>query len=1177
MLDMNNKPDHATVQDLMDQIRKGPENIECIGLTGSDHAYLVSRINIQLKVPVLVVVGSSKQGEKFFEDVTFFSKNHNPSILYFPSYNLLPFKTISYHNETVTVRIRTLFQLLINEAPPVIITTVGAMMHKLVPKKEINDYAELIMTGEDIERDRLIEKMITGGYVRTGIVEEPGDFSVRGGILDIFSPLYQDPLRIELFGDTVESIRFFSALSQRKLKTIWEAVILPAKEVILKKASLARIIARIREQASNLEIPVTRAREIIDRISKEGIFPGIESLIPIIYHKLDTLSDYLPDSTVFIQVEPEELNIAAHEYESLVQQNYNAACEEKRLCVEPHRLYMNWTEIKANLQGKKTLFFQPFSILKPEAQKDQRLLRYEFLIEDNTVVIENLKHSKGRENALLPLSTWVKAHQKAGYATVVVSGGKSQANRIKSLLTLYDIKAGIVTDFSETDLKRDLVYICIGQIVSGFVWADEALAVITEDEIFGKKYQRLRRSKPQVRNDLIPIEDLKKEDLVVHAEHGIGRYGGLTKLKLNGSTNDFLLILYKDNDKLYLPVDRMSLIQKYMGVDSIIPVLDKLGGKSWDRVKAKVKKSTEKIAGELLKLYAERNAKAGFAFQSMDEFYQGFEAGFPYEETEDQIKAIENVLQDMMAPTSMDRLVCGDVGYGKTEVALRASFIAVNNGKQVAVLVPTTVLAEQHFSTFSSRFEPYPVNMACLSRFRSVKEQREIINGLKSGKIDIVIGTHRLLQKDVGFKELGLFILDEEQRFGVKHKEKLKKIRSTVDVLALTATPIPRTLHMSLLGIRDISVISTPPEYRRAIITYVSEFNDAVVAEAIRKELNRNGQIFFVHNNINSIHRMAGKIAKLVPGIRMEIAHGRMKEDELEKVMLRFLRREIDLLVCTTIIESGLDIPSANTILVNRADKFGLAQIYQLRGRVGRADEQAYAYLFIPRESALGKDAQKRLKVLMEHSDLGSGFQIAMSDLKIRGGGTLLGASQSGHIASVGYDMFLKLMEESIAEIKGEPIQDFLEPEINVVISAFIPESYISDIDQRLSAYRRLAKMTDLNEISDFKTELMDRFGSLPSETTSLLMKIMLKVLSRKAGVKRLDLTHQELKLYFSESHQQHPFGLVDMIASGKTRFQITPDQILIAGLSNRNISGLLVEIKNILQEISRHVNPNLL
>ena len=481
-----------------------------------------------------------------------------------------------------------------------------------------------------------------------------------------------------------------------------------------------------------------------------------------------------------------------------------------------------------------------------------------------------------------------------------------------------------------------------------------------------------------------------------------------------------------------------------------------------------------------------------------------------------------------MSDTAKQRWPCGPRSWRSAE------------GKQVAVLVPTTVLAEQHFTTFTDRFKPFPINVACLSRFRTAREQRNIISDLKAGRLDIVIGTHRLLSRDVEFKELGLLVLDEEQRFGVKHKEKLKKIRKTVDALALTATPIPRTLHMSLMGVRDISIIATPPEHRRSIVTYIAAFDDLIVREAIQKELQRGGQIFFVHNNIKSIQRIAGHLQKLVPEVRLDVAHGRQDEDELEKVMLRFMRKEIDMLVSTSIIESGIDIPSANTILINRADRFGLAQIYQLRGRVGRSEEQAYAYLFIPGESALGRNAQKRLKVLMEHSDLGSGFQIAMNDLKIRGGGTILGASQSGHIAAVGYDMFLKLMENTMAELKGEPVREALDPEINLPMSALISAAYIVDIDQRLTAYRRLARMTSLGEISDFKAELIDRYGPLPVEAGNLLLKIMLKVLSIKAGVKRLDLTDRQVLLHFSETHQQNPLGIVDMVVDQKDGFALT-------------------------------------
>ncbi len=1172
---MRHGTEHKTVSDLIDELQKEETSHICGGFTGSEQAYLVSRIHSRLKRTLVVVVDTPREGEKFIKDLNFFIPGEETQILYFPPYNLLPFKSLSYHNETATERIRTLFKLLLNPSPSLIVTTVGGMMQKLIPKKEINEYAELLMEGEDIDRDRLVEKLVAGGYVRTGIVEEAGDFCVRGGVLDIFSPLYEDPLRMELFGDTVDSLKFFSAASQRKLKSITEAVILPAKEVILNRSSLTEVIARVRAQAASLEIPVTKVREIVDRISKEGLFPGIESLIPIIYPELDMLTDYLPGKAFCILVEPSNLEKAAEEYELLAGRNYAAACDEKRICVEPHTLYVPWHKVRETLKPERTVSLKAFNASASPGEEDRGNGSWDFVIADNSNVTAELKYARGKENSLMPLVEWINSNKDSSLRTLLLCNGKSQAERLQSLLRLYRIQPDVISGFPSGDGSRGTVYIVRGQIHSGFVWSGEGLAVITEDEIFGKKYRKSRSPKPEVRTDLLTVEDLKKDDLVVHMDHGIGRYEGLIKLELNGTTNDFLLIVYKDEDKLYLPVDRMSLIQKYLGVDGIKPVLDKLGGKTWDRVKASVKRSTEKIAGELLRLYAERKVRQGFAFENIDDLYRDFESGFPYEETEDQRKAIEHVLNDMMEVNPMDRLVCGDVGYGKTEVALRASFVAINNNRQVAVLVPTTVLAEQHFSTFKSRFEPYPVNIACLSRFRPRKEQQEIIEGLKTGKIDIVVGTHRLLQKDINFKDLGLFVIDEEHRFGVKHKEKLKKIRSTVDVLALTATPIPRTLHLSLLGIRDISVISTPPEYRRAIITYVSEFDDIIVAEAIRKELSRKGQVYFVHNNINNIHRVGEKIKTLVPEVRLEIAHGRMKEDELEEVMFKFVEKEIDLLLCTTIIESGLDIPSANTIIVNRADKFGLAQIYQLRGRVGRSDEQAYAYLFIPRESALGKDAQKRLKVLMEHSDLGAGFQIAMSDLKIRGGGTILGASQSGHIASVGYDMFLRLMEESVSEMKGEPVETLLDPEINVAMSAFIPETYVEDIDQRLSAYRRLARMQDLNEIADFKSEMTDRFGPLPVEAANLLLKIMLKVLSRKAGVRRLDLYGREMQMFFSESHQINPLGIVQMASREKSRFQICPDQSLKVRLNQTNAAGLLGESKNILKEITRHVNPN--
>ncbi|MBU4288899.1 MAG: transcription-repair coupling factor [Proteobacteria bacterium] len=1168
---MSQNQENISLKSLINQMLCRDCGIDCIGLSGSDRAFFVSKLYLEHRMSFIVIVSSQKEGEMFIKDLSFFINESELNVIYFPPYNILPFKKLSYHNETAAKRISTLYRIINDDMPLIVVTTVSALLQKLIPKQEICNYAELIMAGEDIERDYLIEKLISGGYVKSAIVEEPGDFCIRGGILDIFSPLYPNPLRIELFGDTVDSLRFFSAATQRTIKIIQEAVILPAIEVILKKEAMVEIISRIRQQASALDMPVTKVRNIIDIIKKEGIFSGIEGLISLIYPKLDTFFDYIPDNANFVLVEPKDLENIAVESQEQVAIYYQTACKGKRLCVEPDSLYLRWLEVKNILLHKKPLALKMLPVLNESCDKGMTFLQYNFSVINNASINEQIKCHRGDEH-YLPLADWINDKKRSGNTTVIVCSNRARADKLKSILPPYGIEAKFVDSFHHVKLSTDSVYICYGNLSSGFVLPDLSLAVITEDEIFGKQHRKVRPKK-QIQAGQLLFEDLKKGEIVVHIEHGIGRFEGLVKLKIDGATNDFLLIYYRDDDKLYLPVERMNMAQKYVGVDEVQPVLDKMGGKSWERVKKRVKKSVEKIAGELLKLYSERKIKKGYAYKEINSYLQDFESGFSYEETSDQLRAIEDVLNDMKQPIPMDRLVCGDVGYGKTEVALRASFMAVNNGKQVAVLVPTTVLAEQHFLTFSERFKDYPFNAACLNRFRSIREQRDIINNLKTGKIDIVIGTHRLLQRDIDFKDLGLFVIDEEQRFGVKQKEKLKKIRTTVDVLALTATPIPRTLQMSLFGIRDISIISTPPEHRHSIITYISEFDDVIIAEAIRKELKRGGQIFFVHNDIHNIWFIAKRLKELVPEVRMSVGHGRLSEGELEREMFKFMKKEIDMLVCTTIIESGLDIPSANSILINRADRFGLAQIYQLRGRVGRADEQAYAYLFIPEESALTKDAKKRLKVLMEHSDLGAGFQIAMSDLKIRGGGTVLGASQSGHIAAVGYDMFLKLMENSMSELKGETVIESLEPEINMTLSAFIPENFIPDIDQRLSAYRRLAKLTDLKELSDFKAELIDRFGALPNEAANLLLKIMLKVLSIKAGVKRLDLTGQQLLLYFSTAHQKNPFGIVDMIASKQNRFKFTPDHVLKAKLSKGSIKSLLVQVKNILKEIAQHVN----
>ena len=1161
-----------TWHQLLAQLGNPSGCIDICGLSGPAGAYALVQIQRRYGLPVCVVVDNGQAAERLFEEINFFVGGVNQEVSLFPAYTLSPYKNLSYHNETAARRIRVLYQMLNTASSGFTVASIGALMQKLIPKEELVRFSELILVGEELEREALIHKLITGGYGRTAIVEEPGDFSVRGAILDIFTPLHENPVRIELFGNMVESIRLFDADSQRTIRNLNEAVILPASEIVLSPPQLNEILGRIRAKSVEQGIAVTRIREMVQQIKDNGSFPGMDKLLPLIYPEPGTLFDYLPPHCVFVLWEPMELSAAADEIMFQARSNYAEVRQSGGLCADPESFYVNWQEIEHRTARMKRISFKPFTVLAGR-EEHSSCLAYEARLSDTADLRSQLQKALNAPKPLQPLIDWMSDQKQAGRTILLVCRRPTLIERLQKLIEPYGLKAIAIENLSDIVLGQSRIYVVGGAVSAGFIWPELELALVTDEEIFGTTYRPRKANLQRKASELLNFEDLKQGDLVVHSEHGIGQYEGLVKLRLDHAVNDFLLVIYKDGDKLYLPVERMNLVQKYMGVDGVAPVLDKMGGKTWERVKLRVKRSTEKIAGELLKLYAARKVQKGHAFGAVDAYFGEFEDGFPYEETADQHKAIQEVMNDMQKPQPMDRLVCGDVGYGKTEVALRASFLAISEAKQTAVLVPTTVLAEQHYATFRERFKRFPVKVACLSRFRPVKEQRDIVAGLKDGTVDIVIGTHRLLQKDILFKDLGLLILDEEQRFGVKDKERIKRMRANVDVLALTATPIPRTLHLSLLGIRDISVISTPPEQRRPIITFISEFDDTIIADAVRKELKRRGQVFFVHNHVQSIERMADHLRRLIPEARLAVAHGQMAEEDLEKAMLDFSRKQIDLLVCTTIIESGLDVATANTIIINRADHFGLAQIYQLRGRVGRSDEQAYAYLFIPEESILTKDAQKRLKVLVEYSDLGSGFQIAMSDLKIRGGGTILGASQSGHIAAVGYDMFLQLMESSMSELKGEPMVEDLEPEINLPLSAFLPETYIPDIDQRLSIYRRLAKLTDLKAIGALKTEMQDRFGPLPEEAGNLMLKIMLKVLAVRAGCKRLDLNDNNLALQFSELHQRKPFGIVALVSLARDRYTLSSDNIFKAQLTVGPPNSLLAQAKNILIEIARHVN----
>ncbi|PIE71991.1 MAG: transcription-repair coupling factor [Deltaproteobacteria bacterium] len=1151
------------------------------GFVGSDRAFLLAKAAASGKRLFVIIVDTVKQAEQLLTDIRFFSEDVGGSAVIFPPYHVVPFKPVSYHTHTAAKRLGILYRLSAGEYPPILILPAETLLQKVIPKQALQAYAELVMAGEEMDLDAVIGKLVSGGYQRVGIVEESGDFSLRGGILDIFIPLYPNPVRIELFGDTVDAMRFFSVRSQRKIVDISEAVIVPARETILPPEQLSEVLHRMRVRASEQELPVEAVRAMVDTIREQGMYPGIESLLPLIYDRLDTVFDYLPDQASVIWMNPDDLTDQAEKFQNRVAASHASAVNEQRLCVPVADLLADWDQVleRRELPGHVTFSYQE-GPLAGIGSSDDRCSRTDANAPGsigNTAITQALRLHHDRDALLKPLADWLTQRVSEGMSPLLVCSTLPQAERLRNLLQAYGIDPLPPAQTFEAAMKRAgrtaAVQFCMGRVSSGFVWADAGVALITEDEIFGVKQRRRKADKADARFKFLNLNELEPGDIVVHVDQGLGRYHGLKKLTVERETSDFIEIEYKDGDRLYVPMERMEMVQKYLGVDGYAPVLDKMGGVTWQKAKAKAKAEVEKIAGELLSLYASRKVRNRNAFTHPDHFFRDFEAAFPYEETPDQLTAIDAVLADMTSERPMDRLVCGDVGYGKTEVAIRAAFKAVSDSKQVVVLVPTTILAEQHLQTFKARFAGYPVTVQALSRFRSATAQRQIVADIKAGTVDIVIGTHRVLQKDIAFKDLGLVVIDEEQRFGVKHKEKLKQLRNLVDVLTLSATPIPRTLHMAMTGIRDISVITTPPEQRQAIVSYVSEYDDTLIADALRKELERGGQTFFVHNHIQTIDKTADHLRKLVPEAAFGVAHGSLSERELETVMLGFVNRDIDVLVCTTIIESGLDIPAANTMMINRADRFGLSQIYQLRGRIGRGDEQAYAYLFVPRDVAISKDARKRLNVLMEHTGLGSGFQIAMSDLQIRGAGAALGTSQTGHIAAVGYDMFLKLMDHAIADLKGETVVASLDPEIHVDMAAFIPESFIGEIDQRMQVYRRLSRLGQLKDIAAIKTELIDRYGPLPEEAEHMLLKIMLKVLSVQAGVKRLDLKGNWLVLQFSERHQKNPLGIMNLLADSPDRFQLTRENQMKVRLDANVFMKNILQTKTVLKEIAGHVN----
>ncbi len=1166
--------------DVINALEKGGQQIKVSGLRAGSTAFLAARTAARLKRPLLCIVAGEEQVAPLEQDISFFTP---VPVITYPGYEIPPYTPLSPDSGTITARLSALYRVFTAESANIMIISAEALLRRVLPLKRLSNLAELVITNEEYDRDELIRSLVSCGYEQVSLVQSPGEFTVRGGIIDIFPPpiaadnsrqVTELPVRLDFFGDTVESIRYFDPLTQRSSIELQEIIILPVSEILFS--------ARLREQAQTSFTALAKkhdwqpeaSKRILERITSESRFPGIEFFLPLFHETPDCPLDALADDTVIFAFNPDQIDQTIRLTWERITANYQEARKSNSPALPPETLFLPMAELQNKLDSCRMVRITDFSDSstgKPGSFSlrcgNHVLLRQEL----------SLKHR--RQSMLAPLADQIRSWQDRHGAVGFSCRSLRHARQMSELLAGYQLEAEITeTKLLDNQPSPDKLLLYPQPLSAGFDLPDENFYLLSEAELFGKKRLGPKKKKRKEKeSSALRFEELRQGDIVVHNEHGLGIYQGMTTMTLNGLINDFLQISYKGEDNLYVPVDRLGAVSKYKGISDRRPKIDALGGKSWPKAKKKVKEAVWKVARDLLDLYARRQLATGTRFSPPDELFYELEESFPFDETMGQQHAINDVLDDLTSERTMDRLVCGDVGYGKTEVAIRAAFKVICDNHQVAILVPTTVLAEQHAESFRERLGGFPLTIESLSRFRTAAQQKKIIRGMADGTVDLVIGTHRLLSKDVIFKKLGLLIIDEEHRFGVTHKEKLKKLRHNVDVLTLTATPIPRTLQLSLLGVRDLSVISSPPQHRRTVKTFVARHDDLVIKEAVSRELRRKGQVFIVHNRVQSIHQMARKVQKLVPEAKIAVGHGQMAAKNLEEIMIRFVNREIDVLVCTTIIESGLDIPNANTIIVTRADRFGLAAIYQLRGRVGRSSEQAFAYLLVPSMDGLTKDARQRLRALMDYNELGGGFKLAMSDLQIRGGGNILGESQSGNIAAVGYDLYLDLLQRTVEDLKRRGLRgekgelEEIEPEINLGVSAYIPENFISNTDQRYIAYRKITSLAAGVELDDMEDELRDRYGPLPDETVNLLRIILFKIDLRRLKILKLDKGPDTLVFSFHEQTPVNPAVLMTLLQKSKGKMRLTPDNRLIVKQPMATDAEVFTAVGKILNMLKAH------
>ncbi len=1098
---------------LLSDIKKGLNPVAVNGLSGSSKSHIVYSVYDSVNKPVMLITYNDMEAKTIYEDLCFFTDK----VYYLPSREAMLYDIEAVSWDIASERLKVINGIMEGDNC-IVVTSVDNIAQRYIDPNIVRKYSLKFKVGDVVNLSDIINTFIIAGYERVDIVEGKGQFSIRGGIIDFFPMICDKPYRMELFDVEIDSIRQFDVLSQRSTEKVNYAQIFPAREMIVSRETIQKAYEKIKNDAEsqiknfrskkNKEAESrlrTRMGNIAEKLKESIYFEGIDSFFPYFYSRSFTLFDFFKDKPLVMVDEPQRViqRIDTQSFE--FQELYKTMLEKGNVMPLQGELLYPKGEVLGSIRENKLLTLNLFP-------KNVENFRPVTAVNFYAVSI----HSYDGKIELLIED--IKDWKLKKYKVVILSGTPAKGRMIAETLREKGIETAYYDVYPE-DILPEQIIITNGAISEGFEYPAIHFAVVSDREIFGeKKHRRRFMSQSGVSSKIKNFTDLKIGDYVVHVNHGIGIFQGIRQLTVDGIKRDYLDIRYASGDKLYVPVEQLDLVQKYIGSEGKPPKIYKLGGTEWSKAKVKVKESIKKMAEDLVKLYAIRQKVEGHAFSADTPWQAQFEEEFPYEETPDQLTAIEEIKRDMESKRPMDRLLCGDVGYGKTEVALRAAFKAVMDGKQVAFLVPTTILAEQHYNNFMQRFADFPVKVDMISRFRSSSQQKKTLRELKEGSIDILVGTHRLLQKDVVFKDLGLLIIDEEQRFGVAHKEKIKNIKKNVDVLTLTATPIPRTLHMSLLNVRDMSIIETPPEERYPVSTYVLEFNEQLIRDAILRELNRGGQVYFVYNRVESIKDMFARLSSLVPEARIGIGHGQMSEHELENVMESFLKREYDVLLCTTIIETGLDIPNVNTLVVYDSDKMGLSQLYQLRGRVGRSNRMAYAYLTYRKDKVLAEVAEKRLEAIKEFTEFGSGFKIAMRDLEIRGAGNMLGAEQHGHMEAVGYDMYCRLIQETVNEIKGEVSSAPVETSVDISINAYIDSSYISDETQKIEIYKKIASIRDIQDMYDIQEEVEDRFGDIPCALQNLLKVAYIKSVASKCGISAISQKGDIINLYCNEN-----------------------------------------------------------